>query len=238
MVKPGKLERDGRSLVLIWGLFWTMALTVLVQVAAVCAQVEVFKEPGQGGPRRLIVHKVAATFYHQPALGARVTDRLKRGHVLRNLGCSDDGQHVWCHVQIPLGKGGEKAFTLQANLRPAAGPDGIVPFGVDDSGARARQRDFNTTAHVPCRQAYGATLGQCSLGIARGTGGDATVVARFSNGFARRLFIENGVFTHADATMAGVGRDVSTEVLGEIFRLQVDGQTYDIPRSFLPELRR
>ena len=69
--------------------------------------------------------------------------------------------------------------------------------------------------------------------MARGGGGDATVVATFSNGFARSLYFRNGDFLRANATMSGVGTDTEWTLKAGVYLIRVDDQRFELPEDFL-----
>ncbi|MEM8697592.1 MAG: hypothetical protein AAGF44_00380 [Pseudomonadota bacterium] len=188
-----------------------------------------YQSPEDGGARRWEVVADSATLHAAP--GASVIEDLGRGAVLSNMGCSKKAADLWCHVR-PF-RGGQPGFVRADRLAPAEGPDGITPVGVDDSRRRAGRGDFDASGRVPCAQERGQALGQCKLGVSRGQGGDATLVATFPNGFARRLFFVHGVFISASATMSGVGRDVDWRLEDGTHLIRVDDQRFEIPNALI-----
>ncbi|MCG8694056.1 MAG: hypothetical protein MI806_22855, partial [Minwuiales bacterium] len=113
----------------------------------------------------------------------------------------------------------------------ARGPDGTVPMGADDSAFRAGRGEFGATGTLSCTQLRGQPMGRCTFGVARGTGGDATVVVTFSNGFKRTLFFAHGAFISADATMSGTGFDTDWRTDGDRHVIRVDDQRYVLPNA-------
>ena len=191
-----------------------------------------FQSAAEGGVRRwegragepLILRATADA-------GAEVRAELAPDAVLSNLGCADVGGTVWCEVKSILG--GPRGFVAADALRPAPGPDGTVPTGPDTSKRRARKRDFDADGAAPCAQEQGQAMGTCPVAVARGGGGDATVVATFPNGFKRSLYFKNGVFVRASSTMSGVGTDIDWQVQNGTYHLRVDDQRFELPRSFV-----
>lgn len=164
--------------------------------------------------------------HNAPATGAKVIKTLKLGEVLSNLGCKRVGTRKWCRVQ-PL-RSRIRGYVDAEALRPARGPDGMVPIGADDSAGRARLGDFDATGSLRCAQIRGQKLAVCKFGVARSNGGDATVVVTFSNGFKRSLYFAHGVFIRANTTMSGVGYDTDWRVEGELHIIRVDDQRYEL----------
>jgi len=186
----------------------------------------------EGGPRRWsVTSPEGLTLRAAPGTDARVIGDIAAGAVLSNLGCMWDGGQVWCAVRVL--PGGMRGVVPADRLRPARGPDGTSPVGVNDSPRRARTRDFDATAEVGCAQEAGEAIGSCSAGVARAGGGDATVVVTFPTGFSRMLYFVNGDFVSANATMSGVGTDTESRIEGETHLLQVDDQRYVLPAEFV-----
>ena len=102
-------------------------------------------------------------------------------------------------------------------------------MGTDDSPIRAREGDFDATGDMPCAQIRGQSMGECTFGVARSGGGDATVTVTFSNGFTRLLFFRHGEFISGDATMSGTGRDTDWRVEDGRHIIRVDDQRYELP---------
>ena len=187
-----------------------------------------FVAPEEGGPRRWqVVARGGLDMRDAPAGDAPVLRTLAQGAILSNLGCERAGGRVWCEVR-PL-RSRSRGFAAAEDLRAARGPDGTVPMGTDDSLLRARAGDFDASGTIPCAQIRGQPMGECSFGVARGGGGDATVVVTFSNGFRRMLFFSHGEFISGDATMSGTGRDTDWQRDGDRHIIRVDDQRYELP---------
>jgi hypothetical protein len=119
-------------------------------------------------------------------------------------------------------------------LAPAPGAQGsAAPTGPDDSALRAGRGEFDATApDIPCTRGGGPLRDVCELGVARGGGGDATVVITFPDGFRRALFFTHGEFVSADASEAGGGFDTewSKDASGT-YRIRVDDERYALPEA-------
>ncbi|MEL7091804.1 MAG: hypothetical protein AAFN94_08735 [Pseudomonadota bacterium] len=186
--------------------------------------------PSKGGVRRWEV--VAGDVLRATAArDANIIASVSPGDILSNFRCRTEGAVLWCEVR-PF-RGGARGYVPAAVLVPARGPDGVIAMGRDDSDRRAKRRDFDVRAEIACAQERGQTLGRCNIGIARGTGGDATAVATFANGFARRLTFQHGEFVFADTTMSGTGTDIEWRLEAGIHHLRVDDQRFDIPDALL-----
>lgn len=185
-----------------------------------------------GGPRRWQPAEPGGLALRAaPRADAAVIETLDADALLDNLGCEPVGDALWCRVRPPGSRTGGHAPA--ALLRPARGPDGRVPTGPDDSPLRAARGDYDATAEIRCAQDRGQPMGACAARVARSGGGDATVVAAFPNGFARRLFFTGGRFVRADATMSGSGRDTDWRIEGGLFLIRVDDQRYALPRALV-----
>lgn len=186
--------------------------------------------PEEGGPRRWQVAAPDGTEMRaSPASNAPVIAMLADGAILSNLGCEPAGDDVWCKVR-PL-HGRVRGYVAADFLFPARGPDGTLPKGIDDSALRAGRGDFDASGTLACAQVRGQPMGQCRFGVARGTGGDATVIVTFSNGFKRTLFFAHGRFISANATMSGTGFDIDWSIEGDLHFIRVDDQRYALPNA-------
>ena len=200
--------------------------------AATSAVEGVPRLPAEGGPRRWLGAPGGELALREaPSVDAAVLDRVAGDTVLVNLGCANVRESVWCEVR-PLRRGREGHVPAE-RLRPACGPDGIVPRGLDDSASRAKRGDFDARGEIVCAQERGQTPFGCAASVARGTGGDATVVARFPNGFERTLRFVHGEFVSASATMSGTGTDVDWRRHDGRHLLRVDDQRYELDDAFV-----
>lgn len=179
-----------------------------------------------GGPRRWVVAPAGLTVQSQPSSNAPPVAALAKGTLLANHGCHTVDGDVWCEVR-PTPRGA-RGFAIKAALAPARGPDGRVPMGPDDSARRAGKGDFDARGRIACAQEEGEPLGDCTVGVARSGGGDATAIVTFANGFSRALYFTHGAFVSANATMSGNGTDTDWRKAGGIHRIRVEDQRYEL----------
>ncbi len=194
-----------------------------------------YAAPEEGGPRRWQVTAAGGLRMHsEPSVAAPVTQTLPGGAILSNLGCAEGPDRVWCDVQ-PF-RGGARGWVAAEFLAPAPGAEGsAAPAGADDSALRAGRGEFDATApSVPCARGGGPLAAVCELGVARGGGGDATVVVAFPDGFRRALFFAHGEFVSADASEAGGGFDTEwSKDAGGTYRIRVDDELYEFPEAVI-----
>lgn len=188
--------------------------------------------PVDGGARRWqVAGSQRLTLFDAPQGHAVSGTPIEAGSILRNFGCVESQDEIWCEV-APLRRG-SRGFVLADKLVTVAGPDGVVAKGVDDSATRAKQKRYDVTAEIRCAQEQGQALGNCSVGVALSDGGDATVSATFGNGFSRFLFFAHGAFIRANSTMSGVGTDTDWHIENGVYVIRVDDQRYVIPESLV-----
>lgn len=189
------------------------------------------RSPEEGGPRRWDVVGGDLELFAEPSENSAVIGVFPGGAVLSNLKCFGSEVSNWCEVRSF--RGGLRGFVDGSRLLAAVGPDGVVAMGVDTSKRRARKRDFDEKSEVSCAQERGQSMGTCVAAVARGGGGDATVVVTFPNGFARMLFFVHGEFVRASATMSGVGTDFDWRLAGGEHVIRVDDQRFEIPETII-----
>nr|WP_319387293.1 hypothetical protein [uncultured Roseibium sp.] len=189
------------------------------------------KPPRDGGVRRWETAAAETGIFREPAERSERVTTLGEGTILQNRGCSDNSGVVWCNVRSL--RGGVRGYARAGQLRPAKGPDGIVATGLDDSRQRAGKRDFDAGEVIPCAQEQGQAFGKCKAAVARGVGGDATVVVTFQNGFARKLYFLHGEFVKASATMSGVGTDMDWHLEKSVHHVRVDDQRFELTDKFV-----
>lgn len=185
--------------------------------------------PAEGGPRRfeVAVESGSLALRAGPGASADVLARLARGAVLTNLGCAQTEGRVWCDVQ-PM-RGGPRGYAAAEFLRPARGPSGDVPVGEDDSALRAGQGAFDATGTIPCAEAAGQPMTACDFGVARGTGGDATVVVTRPSGATRAIFFVHGEAVSADSSQADGYGAFSARREADLSFVGVGDERYEIP---------
>lgn len=190
------------------------------------------RAPAEGGARRWqVTAGDDLALQATPAAAAAVVSIQPAGAILSNLGCAAAAGRLWCTVR-PF-RGGARGVAPARRLEPARGPDGIIPIGVDDSRRRARRRDFDAEATIPCAQERGQAPGRCRAAVARGDGGDATIAVTFPTGFTRLLYFVHGDFVAASATMSGTGTDTDWRLETGRHRIRVDDQRYELPDSLV-----
>ena len=134
----------------------------------------------------------------QPSTKAKTLEKYKPGTLLYNIdGCmvGNDGL-TWCNVQKI--EGGARGYVVSDYIKPAIGPDGIVPTGFDNSAIRAGKEDFDEKGQIRCIKSSGESSTECSLGVARPAGGYATIVIKKPNGHIRAIFFSLGIPVGAD----------------------------------------
>ena len=185
--------------------------------------------PEDGGARRweVTVTYGSLNLRAGPGLSARVLARLANGAVLTNLGCETAGGRAWCEVQ-PL-RGGPVGYSAADYLRPARGPDGRVPTGYDDSPVRAGAGEFDATGELPGAAETGQPTRPCGFGVARGVGGDATVVVTRPDGRRRAVFFVHGEAISADTAEAEGDKPFSARREGDLSFVAVGDERYEIP---------
>ena len=211
--------------------FRGLAVGALTLGCAAAALAQVPPAASDGGPRRFEIVGGPVTARAGPSETAEPVGVVQDGAILANLGCTLADGAPWCEVR--RFRGGARVFVPGRHLAPAAGPDGAVPMGLDSSPRRARAGDFDASGEIVCAQERGQALGLCRAEVARGTGGDATVVATFANGFARHLYFLHGEFVAANATMSGVGTDTDWRLDGGQHHLRVDDQRFVLSGQFV-----
>ncbi|MGF1446410.1 MAG: hypothetical protein ACFBRM_09445 [Pikeienuella sp.] len=196
------------------------------------AMTEPFAAAVDGGPRRFeLVASAGTQIRAAPDRRAGFVAPLDAGAIVANLGCEATPGGVWCAVQ-PIG-GRLRGYVEAVKLRPARGPDGVVPMGPNDSPARAQRGAIDASGEIRCAMDRGQPWARCRAEIARAGGGDATVVATFPNGFKRRLYYVDRSFIRADVTMSGTGRDFDWLLVGGTHRVRVDDQRFELPDTLI-----
>lgn len=189
--------------------------------------------PADGGPRHFEVTGVerGLNLREQASVNAPVFETLPAGTLLDNLGCRRVGARAWCDVQR-LG-GGPRGYVAAEFLSPAVGPDGAVARGYDDSAARAGQGEFDATGRIPCAQLRGQPMGSCEFGVARASGGAATVVITKPDGITRAIFFSLGRAIGADTSQADGYGEFSVERESDLNLVRVGDERYEIPDALI-----
>jgi hypothetical protein len=102
----------------------------------------------------------------------------------------------------------------------------------NDTIDRAAQGKFNATGPVTCAQHAGQPMGQCDMGVARASGGTATVVVKLPDGRKRMIFFTNGKATGSDWSQADGGNGkFSVTKEGDLYKITVSNERYEIPEA-------
>ncbi len=189
--------------------------------------------PEDGGTRYWQVAGASRGLYLRatPSTGAPRISSYPAGTILNNLGCQSSDRRVWCDVQ-EVG-GGPRGYVAAEYLVPAVAPHGAVLTGADESAFRAGQGDFDATGKIPCAQYAGQPMAQCDFGVARGGGGDATVVVSKLDGVKRTLFFQLGRAIGADTSQADGYGEFRAEVENDLTTIRVGAERYEIPYAVL-----
>lgn len=155
----------------------------------------------------------------EPSTTAEVRGTVMPGMVLRNTGCRTAAGRQWCEVDLP--DGSLKGWAAAEFLETA------------DASLRAGQRLFDASGLVPCAKGTGAPMSNCAFGVARGGGGNATVVVVKPDGVARVLWFESGAFAYTDTSQAGGGFETSAMREGDLNFIRVDDERYEIPDAVI-----
>ncbi len=103
--------------------------------------------------------------------------------------------------------------------------------GPTDEGTayRASQGDFDATGEIACAQAAGQPMRPCAFGVARGPGGEATVVVTRPDGTTRALFFAGGAFVSADTSEVDGYPEPSATKEADLNMIRVSSERYEIP---------
>jgi hypothetical protein len=143
-----------------------------------------------------------------------------------------DGEYtVRTYLDRAGARRGEKAsYTLTVAID---GASGSAAAAGGDTIERAGAGRFNATGKVPCAWARGQPMAQCDFGVARGSGGTATVVVTRPDGRKRVIFFEKGKATGADLSQAdgNMNFEVTKEV--DLHKIQAGNERYEIPDAVI-----
>lgn len=190
------------------------------------AQTEVPRSAEDGGPRVFEVTASALNLRERSSTNAPVVIRVERGTILRNLGCSQEADRVWCDVQ-PLA-GGARGYAAAEFLTPSVSPDGSIATGPDDSALRAGRGNFDATSVLPCSRTSTGAMDECEVGVARAGGGFATVVFTHADGTTRAIFFANGMAVGADTAEAGNSGPFTASKSADVHYINVGEERYEI----------
>ena len=163
----------------------------------------------------------------QPSTSGDILTTYQAGTILDNLGCEKAENRVWCYVQR-FG-GGPVGYVVADYLKPAVGPDGSVPMGPETTSLRAGKGQFDATGKIPCAQYVGQPTMQCDFGVARQSGGFATVVVTKPDGMKRVIFFRRGIPAGADTSQADGYGEFRYEKEGDLHLIRTGEERYEIP---------
>ncbi len=112
---------------------------------------------------------------------------------------------------------------------------GAGPALADDasSAERAGMGDFDATGTIPCAQHAGQPTAPCAFGVARESGGSATVVVTRPDGITRALFFIDGEFLSADTSQADGYPEYDATKEADLFFVRVGEERYEIPDAVI-----
>ncbi len=141
-----------------------------------------------------------------------------------------DGEYtVRTYLDRAGARRGEKAsYTLSVAIDGASGSAAATG---GDTIERAGAGKFNATGKIPCAQSKGQPMGQCDFGVARGSGGTATVVVTRPDGRKRMIFFEKGKATGADLSQADGNMTFRATKEADLYRIQAGDERYEIPEA-------
>jgi heat shock protein HslJ len=185
--------------------------------------------PDEGGPMNWEVAGVTGGLHlrAEPSTSGEILATYPSGTILDNLGCQQADGRIWCDVQ-PFG-GGPRGYVAAAYLKPAAAPDGSLPMGPATTSLRAGRGEFDATGKIPCAQYSGQPTVQCDFGVARQSGGFATVVVTKPDGMKRAIFFRRGIPIGADTSEADGYGEFSFEKDSDLSLIRVGKERYEIP---------
>jgi hypothetical protein len=145
-----------------------------------------------------------------------------------------DGEYtVRTYLDRAAARRGEKAsYTLTVAIDGAAAPSGSSDdAALSATARRAGEGSFDATGQVPCAQSKGQPMGQCAFGVARASGGTATVSVTRPDGRKRIIFFSKGKAVGADLSQADGNMTFRATKEADLFRIQAGDERYEIPEA-------
>lgn len=147
--------------------------------------------------------------------------RAANGELARNRGCRMTGPDRWCDVRFQ--GSGQQGWVAGRYLIEAAAPDAPeMPAG----GPVGNGTSFDATGDVACATVEGHPMRPCPFGLVRDGPGNAGVWIALGEGRERAILFAGGVPVSADAP-----EPMSFEKTGDLFRVRVGAERYDIPEA-------
>lgn len=131
-------------------------------------------------------------------------------------------------------RGERSDYTLDISI-DASGTATQLPSAAGDqpvgasSAERAGMGNFDANGTVPCARYAGQPTAACDFGVARGAGGEATVIVTHPDGFRRALFFIDGAFNSADTSQADGYPEYSATKESDLNLVRVGDERYEIP---------
>jgi hypothetical protein len=130
-------------------------------------------------------------------------------------------------------KSGEFKFVKALDAEADADDGGGAMAGAS-TAERAGMGDFDATgSSMPCAQSASQPMSRCEWGVARGEGGEATVIVTKPDGAKRALFFQNGDFVSADTSQADGYPEYGSEKTGDLYRIFVGEERYELPDAVI-----
>ncbi|MFV3370913.1 hypothetical protein ACNFH5_22325 [Pseudomonas sp. NY15435] len=98
---------------------------------------------------------------------------------------------------------------------------------------RAGQGVFDARGTIPCAQGEGQPMRTCSFGVARDSGGDASVKITFPDGHSRFISFANGQATGADLSQADGDMSFSATKEADLYKVQAGHERFEIPEAVI-----
>lgn len=115
-------------------------------------------------------------------------------------------------------------LSFKASDAPAA----AAPSGRASHSERAGQGQFDARGEIPCAEAKGAPLRQCTFEVARESGGSASVKVSLPSGKTRFIFFEKGKAIGADLSQADGDMTFKASKKGDVFHIEAGKERYEI----------
>jgi uncharacterized protein YraI len=154
-----------------------------------------------------------------PSTRYPVVSKLNNGKVLQNRGCRMTGEDRWC--QIRATNSGATGWVAGRFLVEAAAPRAAT---VPEEGPIGNGVPFDATGKLPCASATDQPMRQCPFGVVRSGPGNAGVWIAIGDGVERQILFEGGI-----PVATGPAGALSFEKPGDLFKVRVDSERYEIP---------
>lgn len=101
------------------------------------------------------------------------------------------------------------------------------------SSERAGQGQFDANGQVPCSQSQGQPMTSCNFGVARDSGGSATVAVTRPDGRKRFIFFEKGKAISADLSQTDGNMRFHATKDGDLYIIEAGDERYEIPEAVI-----